>query len=199
MKKILLYVLSVLLLFAACDKEETIYGGRYYGTFYNTANQLSVKGSLGFTYGKLYLDSLVRIDTFAGTDSTRTIDTVTLTINGIPMIPIYDTFYSHDTFFNPIHLQDSINSFLLNHVVKLELDSIKKIYFASFNGSELEKLLKTMPAIDKLGICDPSIDTITSMDIEASFLGNNVVSTMKFTTTKNNNPVEVIFNGSLLE
>lgn len=209
MKKLLLYVTAILLLFAACNKEEKfIYGGRYYGTFTNTTNNITVDGSLSFTFDKPYdLDSIIRIDTLVALDSILTVDTVTLSIGGIPATQLYDTTYTRDTFFNIIHPKDGITSFLLNHLVKL--DTIKTETEAKFityytadplSGPNLEMLLKTMPAIDKLDICDPTTDTIISMKLlRAKFEGNNVESTIEFTTTKNNNPVEIIFKGSVFE
>ena len=69
----------------------------------------------------------------------------------------------------------------------------------TLNNPYLNWLLETMPAINKLGVCDPATDKIKSMHITAKFLGNNVESTMKFTTTNKPDTVVVKFNGALFE
>ena len=48
-------------------------------------------------------------------------------------------------------------------------------------GALLNDLLKTMPAIDSIQVCD-STETITNMAVEAEFKGNSVKTKLVFTT-----------------
>ncbi len=200
MKKILPFIAVILILFTACNKEGDVFGGRYYGTFYSNGD--SEPGSLSFTFGMLNdYNTIIRTETILGEDSIPTIDTVNLSIGGIPSILICDTFYVRDTFVNVIYHQDT--AFMLNNVIRLKVDKKNKkcssVDTLTLNDPDLKRLLTTMPAIDKL-ICESTNDTIEKMYIDADFTGDNVHSTLTVITSKQKpNKVTVSFYGSLIE
>ena len=59
----------------------------------------------------------------------------------------------------------------------------------------LRDLLKTLPAIDGVQVCD-STEAVRSLTVDAEFKGNSVKSNLIFTTT-NDNVVTVEFIGGL--
>ena len=112
----------------------------------------------------------------------------------------FDTTYEYiyDTSFrinSDINKKDTV--FLLNNLIELNIDKDKKekeCYYDSLCDLNLINLLKTIPAIDELQICD-STDFIKTMDIKATFHGNSVESFLKFTTS-HGDTVTVKFLGS---
>lgn len=81
---------------------------------------------------------------------------------------------------------------MFNNTLPMTLAAENK-YVGIAEGSMLRDLLKTIPAIDSVQVCD-STETIRMMNIETEFKGNSVKADMTFTTT-NENIVMVEFIG----
>jgi len=70
---------------------------------------------------------------------------------------------------------------MLNNTVSMTQISANK-YNGTAEGALLRDLLKTMPAIDSIQVCDPA-ETIVSMVADAEFKGNSMKTDMTFTTS----------------
>lgn len=84
--------------------------------------------------------------------------------------------------------------FLMNGILPLGQVAEKR-FEGSLEGNMLRDLLKTMPAIDGVQVCD-STEAVRSLTVDAEFKGNSVKSNLIFTTT-NDNVVTVEFIGGL--
>jgi hypothetical protein len=87
---------------------------------------------------------------------------------------------------------DENTCMLFNNIVSMTQVDNKK-YTAISEGAQLRDLLKTIPAIDSIKVCD-STETIRLLTVETEFKGNSVKADMTFTTT-NENIVLVEFVG----
>jgi hypothetical protein len=127
MKRIFVIIATLALVFMSCDSGDII-GGRYFGTFHNTNNNMLEAGGLSFTYNN----------------------------NG-------DGVY-----------------FQMNDLMSM-MQAGKCQFTGVAEGALLNDLLKTMPAIDSIQVCD-STEAITNMAVEAEFKGNSVKTKLVFTT-----------------
>ena len=82
---------------------------------------------------------------------------------------------------------------MMNDLVSMSQVAEKK-FAGSAEGSLLNDLLKTIPAIDSIQVCD-SLETIDLMVVDAEFMGNSVKANMLFTTSADTT-VNVQFIGS---
>lgn len=82
--------------------------------------------------------------------------------------------------------------FMMNDLVPMTQMAEKK-FASTASGYVLENLLKTMPAIDSIHVCD-STSTIRLMTVDAEFQSNSVKTLLTFTTTKDS-VVDVEFVG----
>ncbi len=139
MKKIFFIIATLTLVLTAC-KSGDIIGGRYYGTFHNTSNNLREAGNMSFKY----------------------------------------SYSGGQTYF------------LLNNLVPLMQIADKKFAGAA-EGATLNDLLKTVPALDSLQICEEG-ESIMNMTLEAEFQSNSARANMAFITTGNRS-VNVEFVG----
>lgn len=89
---------------------------------------------------------------------------------------------------------DNTTCFLLNGILSMTQTAENK-YAGIIGGNLLNDLLKTMPAIDSIQVCD-SAATIIQMSAEAEFKGNSVKSNLTFTTSNDSAEVNVEFIGS---
>lgn len=83
--------------------------------------------------------------------------------------------------------------FMMNELVSMGQVAENK-YVGEADGVALEDLLKTMPAINAIQVCD-SLETIRLMSVDAEFKGNSVKANMTFTTSTDK-VVDVEFIGS---
>lgn len=84
--------------------------------------------------------------------------------------------------------------FLMNNLVPMEQKEKNK-FAGSAGGTLLNDLLKTIPALDSLQVCNPD-ETITLMAVETEFKSSSVQTNITLTTT-NENTVMVDFTGYL--
>lgn len=86
--------------------------------------------------------------------------------------------------------------FMMNDILSMSQVAEKK-FSGVAEGFQLEDLLKTIPAIDSIQVCD-SLSTIELMTVEAEFMGNSVKANMTFTTLNDTTEkmVNVEFVGS---
>jgi hypothetical protein len=70
---------------------------------------------------------------------------------------------------------------MLNNTLSMTQVAVNK-YNGMAEGALLRDLLKTMPAIDSIKVCD-STETITRMVADAEFKGNSMKADMTFTTS----------------
>lgn len=84
--------------------------------------------------------------------------------------------------------------FMMNDLIPMTLVSQKR-FEGIAEGSSLNDLLKTMPAIDSIQVCDNEAEYIRMMKVTTEFMGNSVKANMEFTTT-NEHLVNVEFIGS---
>ena len=70
----------------------------------------------------------------------------------------------------------------------------KNKYSGVVGNYYLNDLLKTIPAIDSIQVCD-SAETIVQLAAEAEFKGNSVKATLLFTISPDSSKVEVDFVG----
>lgn len=70
-----------------------------------------------------------------------------------------------------------------------------KVFEGIAEGASLNDLLKTMPAIDSIQVCENENENIRMMTVRAEFKGNSVKANMEFTTTTEKH-VNVEFIGS---
>lgn len=86
--------------------------------------------------------------------------------------------------------------FMMNDILSMSQMAENK-FSGMAEGSQLEDLLKTMPAIDSIQVCD-SLSTIEYMTVETEFMGNSVKTNMTFTTLNDTTEkmVDVEFIGS---
>jgi hypothetical protein len=82
--------------------------------------------------------------------------------------------------------------FLMNDLVTMSQVGEKRFEGAA-TGSLLNDLIKTMPAIDSIQVCDPE-GYISSMMVTSEFMGNSVKTLMTF-STNTQEAVEVEFIG----
>ncbi len=85
--------------------------------------------------------------------------------------------------------------FMMNDVVPMTQAGGKRQYEGVAEGASLNDLLKTMPAIDSIQVCENENEYIRMMHVKAEFMGNSVKTNMEFTTT-NERLVNVEFIGS---
>lgn len=71
--------------------------------------------------------------------------------------------------------------FMMNDIVSM-VQMVENKYGGTAEGSALNDLLETMPAIDSIKVCD-SLETIRLMTVDAEFMGNSVKTNMIFTTS----------------
>ena len=83
--------------------------------------------------------------------------------------------------------------FLMNDLVTMTQTGVKQFEGAA-SGPLLNDLLKTIPAIDSIQVCNPE-GYISTMTVTAEFMGNSVKSYMTF-TTNTQEEVSVEFIGS---
>lgn len=83
--------------------------------------------------------------------------------------------------------------FLMNDLVTMSQIGEKKFEGAA-TGSLLNDLLKTIPAIDSIQVCDPT-GYISALSVTSEFMGNSVKSLLVF-TTNTEEAVNVEFVGS---
>ncbi len=83
--------------------------------------------------------------------------------------------------------------FLMNDLVSMTQTGKKKFEGAA-SGPLLNDLLKTIPAIDSIQVCNPE-GYISAMTVSAEFMGNSVKSYLTF-TTNTQEEVNVEFIGS---
>lgn len=141
MKKIIpILAIFVSVLLFSCDSGNII-GGRYYGTFHNTTNNMREAGSLSFKHNYI----------------------------------------------------SGSSSFLMNDL--LPMTQISENKYSGIVGDQfLNDLLKTIPAIDSIQVCD-SAETIIRMAAEAEFQSNSVKANLTFTTSFDSSIVNVEFIG----
>ncbi|MBO7628571.1 MAG: hypothetical protein J6S87_01310 [Bacteroidales bacterium] len=72
--------------------------------------------------------------------------------------------------------------------------SDKNIYSGIVGDYRLNDLIKTIPAIDSIQVCD-STETIVQLNADAEFKGNSVKATLLFTTYPDSAKVSVEFVG----
>ena len=77
--------------------------------------------------------------------------------------------------------EEGIIYFMMNDLVPMTQMAEKK-FVGVADGQTLEELLKTMPAIDSIQVCD-SLETIRLMNVDAEFMSNSVKAIMTFTTS----------------
>jgi len=82
--------------------------------------------------------------------------------------------------------------FLMNGIMPLGQVGEKK-FEGTMGGAMLRDLLKTIPAIDSVQVCD-SAETVSTLSVDAEFKGNTVKSNLVFTTS-NEKIVTVEFIG----
>lgn len=140
MKRVLAIVAVILFVFAGCDSGNIV-GGRYFGTYHNTFNNMREYGDMSLKF--------VNVD---------------------------DNTYM-----------------MLNNTVNMTQVAVSK-YTGMAEGVQLRDLLKTMPAIDSIKVCD-SLETYTKMVADAEFKGNSVKANLLFTTSSERE-VMVEFIGS---
>lgn len=128
MKRILAIVTVILFVFAGCDSGNIV-GGRYFGTYHNTTNNMREYGSMSLQFTNL----------------------------------------------------DDNTYMLLNNTMSMSQVAVNK-YTGVAEGSQLRDLLKTMPAIDSVHVCD-SMETYSKVVADAEFKGNSVKTNLRFTTS----------------
>jgi len=82
--------------------------------------------------------------------------------------------------------------FLMNGLLTMG-QTDKQKFTGIATASQLEDLLKTMPAIDSIQVCD-STETVTQIEVQAEFKSGSVQSNLIFTTS-NDKTVNVDFTG----
>lgn len=83
--------------------------------------------------------------------------------------------------------------FFMNGI--LPMGRVDKNKYSGVVGNHyLNDLLKTIPAIDSIQVCD-SAETIVQLAAEAEFKGNSVKATLLFTVCPDSSKVEVDFVG----
>lgn len=85
--------------------------------------------------------------------------------------------------------------FLMNDVVPMIQSGNKKVFEGIAEGATLNDLLKTMPAIDSIQVCENETEYIRLMTVKTEFMGNSVKTNMEFTTSSEH-LVNVEFIGS---
>ena len=88
---------------------------------------------------------------------------------------------------------DNATCFLMNGILPMTQTDENK-FFGMVGNNLLNDLLKTIPAIDSLHVCD-SAETIIQMSAEAEFKGGSVKSNLIFTTSNDSSVVNVEFIG----
>ena len=73
-------------------------------------------------------------------------------------------------------------SFRMNDLIELSPEGTK-VFKGIADGASLNDLLKTMPAIDSIQVCENENENIRMMNVRAEFKGNSVKANMEFTTT----------------
>lgn len=141
MKRILAIVTVILFVFVGCDSGNIV-GGRYFGTFHNTSNDMREYGDMSLKFANM----------------------------------------------------DGNTYMMLNNTLSMTQVAINK-YNGTAEGALLKDLLKTMPAVDSIHVCD-SLETIVLMVADAEFKGSSMKTNMTFTTSEERE-VMVEFVGTL--
>ena len=169
MKKLLPLFAVIALFFTSCDKNfphpVVVIGGHYSGTFYNVNNREQADGSL-----------LFKNDTINCRDS--------IIIN------------NHDT----IHIKKWDCILVMNNLITLDTiilgdgqDSIRG-YRYNLEGDSLNSLLKTIPEINDIHVCDSGATILKLDTLDVVFTRNYVRSSFTFHTS--DTVVKVKFYGN---
>jgi hypothetical protein len=168
MKKLLPLFAVIALFFTSCDKNfphPVVIGGHYSGTFYNVNNKEQADGSLLFK------------------NDTINCRVITI-ING------------HDT----IHVKKWDRIFVMNNLITLSLDTLGdgqdsiRGYRYNLEGDSLNSLLKTIPEINDIHVCDSGATILKLDTLDVVFTRNYVRSSFTFHTS--DTVVKVKFYGN---
>lgn len=193
MKKLLFYAAMALFLFSSCESGDIV-GGRYFGTFKNTSNNMMADGSLGLQYGILIHYNVTDSISYSIDSTLERIDTI-LDIDSLTIPGFYDTLhieyqeiYSYDTNVNHTSILSSPdtlrNQFLLNKLVPMSDLNDNTFTCTVINPDTLSLLIKSIPALYNLKLCDSTeiLDKVVKqLEVNAEFKGSSVQSTFIFT------------------
>ena len=200
MKKLLFIIAVLTILFTSCEKSDHFFAGKYLGVFKYDDKQES--GFLDFKYGPFYksIDNPIEtIDSFL-----LSTDTI-MTIDSLSSPGVYDTSYTY----LPHYRYDTITThnytysidtakgkgFFLNNYVEMKRgDDEKKFSCKIENLDSISTLIKSIPALYKLQLCDSTqiLDQIIKkIEVSAEFYGGSVQSILCLTT---NNETDSIKN-----